>query len=226
MTVLFLTIVSSIDDVWLPGKLLKQVSVLKENPICGLVYCDAEYINSQGGKLKKLHKQQLNISSFPEGSCTSLFCRRCYVLPSTAIIYKSIIQKIGGFDPDVNIGEDWDFFFRVSLNTSVYCIQEPLVLYRRHTNSAAFRSNRQLSDRLLVGEKIFTHPQLPSFCKKYYRSTCADSFFNECTWYIRQKNIGKSIKYFLWGFWYSPFSAARWVIQIFKALFFKIKAKL
>jgi hypothetical protein len=30
----------------------------------------------------------------------------------------------------------------------------------------------------------------------------------------------------LWGFWYSPFSAARWVIQIFKGLFFKIKANL
>jgi glycosyltransferase involved in cell wall biosynthesis len=211
------------DDLWLPDKLSKQIDALNKNPDCGLVYCDAEYIDSQGSRLGKLHKQQLNINSFPEGSCTSLFCRRCYILPSTAIIYKSIIQKSGVFDPDINIGEDWIFFFKASLNTSILCIQEPLVLYRRHSGSVAYRSHRQLSDRLLVTKKIFNHPQLPSFCKKYYRSACAESFLNECTYNIRHKNIGNSVKYFFLGFWYSPISASRWLLQVARGLYFKMK---
>jgi GT2 family glycosyltransferase len=57
---------------------------------------------------------------------------------STALIRKEIVTHIGGFDETLSgPGEDWDFFRRISQNTSIDFIDQYLVLYRQHGNSAS-----------------------------------------------------------------------------------------
>ena len=211
------------DDLWAPDKLRAQMDHLAEHPDCRLVYCDAEYIGAGGERLGKRHRQQLDIEEFPVGECARLFCRRCYILPSTTLMYTSVFTDNGGFDEDISIGEDWEFFFRVSLQARICCVQRPLVHYRRHPESAAFRSQKQLRQRLLAGEKIFNHPKLPPDCRQFHRVTEADSYLNESTWHIRQARFTAACKYFLIGCLRSPSAATRWVKDVFRGLYFKAK---
>jgi hypothetical protein len=138
-------------------------------------------------------------------------------------MHKSLFIAAGGFDPRISIGEDWEFFFRCSLLTRIGCVQQPLVYYRRHPESVGYKNKRQLQDRLLAGEKIFSHPELPADCKKFRRGTVADTYLNESTGYIRQLHVVEACRYFLLGCTQSPSSAVRWVKDVFRGLYFRVK---
>lgn len=124
----YISVIAS-DDMWEPGKLAKQLGALRAHPGSELCYSNAQTFgeNIEGGKWSKFHftgnvRRMLTVYNFvPAG--TVLFTRRLY-------------DAIGGYDETGLKLEDWDFLLRASAKTEFCYVDEGLLLYRVHGESA------------------------------------------------------------------------------------------
>ena len=122
------------DDLWLPGKLARQVDFLRRNPDCGAVSCQAYAINHHGREILRLP-----YGTHVTGGRISLQQILTSGLPlsgSTPVIRATAFQQIGGYDVNIRHGEDVDIAVRLLLeNIPVGMIARPLAKIRSHASS-------------------------------------------------------------------------------------------
>jgi O-antigen biosynthesis protein len=120
------------DDTLAPFALFSLVEHLNQNPDLDLLYSDRDLISWDGQKrFKPFFK--------PDWSPESLISVNYLIhLP---LIRKTLLERIGGFDPDLDGAQDWDLFFRIIEKTSQIA-HVPGLLYhwRVGPSSTAFSS--------------------------------------------------------------------------------------
>jgi len=113
------------DDVWLPGKLGRQLEVLGAQEDVGLVACDW---------MRRMPHSEAAAPELPHLPLTRFTYRDCLILnrfqTSTVVMRTEVARALGGFDPQVDGAEDWDFWVRVAQVTGVVKLDWPLVVYR------------------------------------------------------------------------------------------------
>jgi len=114
------------DDVWKPEKLQVQLSKFMENYNVGLIYTDVFIVTERGKILGKFSQFNYPYSN----KVTKKLFLQNFICTSSVIINKEILKKTGLFDPDIKIGEDYDLFFRLSLYTNFYYVDNPLLYYQ------------------------------------------------------------------------------------------------
>lgn len=121
------------DDVWLPEKLERQVRLLeragRDVPCC---LCNA-IVRSPGRDIPSFDLAPLEISC-PEGvwtNATEVLSTRGVVFTQAVIARRDVFSRIGGFDEDLRLMEDWDLSLRLSQEGPLAFIAEPLVIYHR-----------------------------------------------------------------------------------------------
>ena len=136
------------DDVWMPHKLSRQVECMKANPRAGLIHSAFLHWNNRTGETSDRHQVRRNFN----GRCYHLFFFEMGVWPSTTLVRKECINKIGGFDETFRKpgGEDYDFAFRIAEHYELAYIDEPLVLYRQHEHNASSQTLHMLEADILV----------------------------------------------------------------------------
>ena len=82
------------DDEWLPEKLVKTVSTLEGDSNCGLAYSDAVLVDSRG--VPRNHSY-IPAPCSREPSLDDLLREWWCILPSTAVMRRSIFDRCGGF---------------------------------------------------------------------------------------------------------------------------------
>ncbi|MEO8737511.1 MAG: glycosyltransferase family 2 protein [Edaphobacter sp.] len=122
------------DDLILPEKLEKQLAMIESNPNLVVVYSTFKYLYSDGTTLQ--------VPVFPAKDLWPALRYRTPILPSTSIIRRSALEKIGGFslDPQLRMIDDWDMWFRLVRRYSSDAFQETsesLTLYRWWENNAS-----------------------------------------------------------------------------------------
>jgi len=111
------------DDVWMEGKLSKQVELLSiASDDVGLVYCWFDIIDGEdkvGSRKPELEGYLFNelLVGQPLGNA------------STLLIKKNVINRIGGFDTNLPRGNDGDFIRRITKYYKVKVVKEALVEY-------------------------------------------------------------------------------------------------
>jgi glycosyltransferase involved in cell wall biosynthesis len=141
------------DDIWDPQKIEKQMLLF--TPKVELVYCG---INLFSEKSRTVIDTE--IPTF-RGSCSDAFIEYPGVSivlsgESTSIFTRSLLNKVGGFDPDLNSAAGWDFFRRCSKFSDFDFVPEPLVNYRIHTSNMSNSFQDTISDIRLAYKKLFT----------------------------------------------------------------------
>lgn len=149
------------DDLWVLDKLEKQVSILNNNPDYGLVTGSIECINEDGSKTGVIK----NHKGHSHGFVFSNFLFKNRTASITPLLRKEIFKKVGYFNPDFTIGEDWEFWRRVSYYYKFYALPEVLGYVRLHDNNMsksrssnpmeAFELYRKLTTSLLKWGKSF-----------------------------------------------------------------------
>lgn len=183
------------DDVWLPGKLERQVERLRVEPALGLVHCAAQLIDAAGRILSE-------VTEGVAGWVTAdlLQFRRSGVVTggSGSVLPRAVFEETGGFDPRLSTSADWDFFYRVGRHRPFGFIAEPLVQMRIH--QANMRSNIRAMehDMLLAFEKAFQDPALEirRLRRKAYgrlHMVLAGSFFRAGRWERGVAYAGRSV---------------------------------
>jgi len=116
------------DDVWLPDKLEAQLNVMQRDPSMGLVHTDFDVVDEHGAVLEHVPARQS-----PE-PIVQAFVGGHTALPSTLLIRKEVLQKVGALRPELYGSEDSDLTVRLYTVTQFACIDRVLVkkLQRGH----------------------------------------------------------------------------------------------
>ncbi len=140
------------DDLWLEHYLERMIALTEENPQVCVYYCAAYCVNEEGSLMEQ-------IVGYRDIKPTALFAqilRSNFIIPSTVLIRKAIIDQAACFDMSLRSCEDWDLWLRLlaSGNFFVGC-PDVLVKYRIHSKSLSANVSKMQSSYSSVVEKHF-----------------------------------------------------------------------
>ncbi|MEW6247796.1 MAG: glycosyltransferase family A protein [Nitrospirota bacterium] len=139
------------DDIWLPDKLEAQLAILRARPQVGVVHTDYEVVYEDGTveeRVEARHSREPLVRAFAGGHTA---------LPSTLLIRKSVLDKVGALDPELYGSEDSDLTIRLYRATEFDCVDRVLVkkLQRGHGyRDMAFDENTH-KERVLTSRERF-----------------------------------------------------------------------
>jgi len=112
------------DDLWKADKLRLQEEYMAHNPGIELCHSDEIWILNQKRINQKLYHKK-------EGGNIFLKClKRCLISPSAVMIQKSLFSKVGLFDEQMTVCEDYDLWLRITAHHNVGFIDSPLIIKR------------------------------------------------------------------------------------------------
>ena len=143
------------DDLFLPGKIKKQVAFLQTHPDCTISSHDVDVFDSESGKTLYLWSERFGRR---EGRIYELVRYGNY-LSSVSVMVRRADLPSYGYDERIRIGSDWLLWLEaLSLGKGRICyLDEVLARYRRHpgnlTNVSAWKYEDQLITLSLVETK-------------------------------------------------------------------------
>lgn len=171
------------DDLWEPDKLDAQWSAIEACPEAGLVFSDF----SQGvpGQIvipsllatrrnyEKVRRSEraFGIVSCDRQSLVKGFFEGNFILPSTALVRRSVALEAGLFDVDMLPGcEDRDFFLRTLRIADVAVVERCLVHRRLYDGNLSNDEIRMDLSAAMVADRVFANPErYPAGAVERYR---------------------------------------------------------
>jgi glycosyltransferase involved in cell wall biosynthesis len=121
------------DDEWLVTKLEKQLRAFDALPMeeYGVVYC-GKIVYGRDDRGNRGARLAAYVPSrdrpVVDGELANQLLRHPLISTQTLVARKSLLQRVGGFDEELSIGQDWDLTLRLARHTKVAFVEEPLVL--------------------------------------------------------------------------------------------------
>ncbi len=115
------------DDLWLPGKLERQMAAFEREPGILAAQCSAYLVD------ERLRVFDLRVCR-PERDTLKdfLLFRNLPAFSSTVVVRREALDAVGGFGTDLVILSDWDMACRLAKAGTIRSIPEPLALYRHY----------------------------------------------------------------------------------------------
>lgn len=124
------------DDRWLPRKIEKQVHILESRP-------DVDFVYSNYFRIIMPRADRLILGlkgKMPEGNVFERFLYHYPVNMQTVMIRKKVLEGMDGlFDETLKLSEEYDFFMRILYRARALYINEPLIVYRIHSNMSSLK---------------------------------------------------------------------------------------
>lgn len=118
----------SSDDVFLPDKVAKQVSLMEKEPALGFSYTSFVVIDGAGNTQYEVHSpfysnQSEMVKKLMEG---------CFINGSSVMMRKSALDQVGYFDESMATVHDYELWFRILRSYPCGFLDELLLGYRWH----------------------------------------------------------------------------------------------
>lgn len=131
------------DDYWVPEKTQKQIAAFETFPNAGLVYSDFyDFVGFDDGAA-----QLVTVRAFQASDCETLaryFVHDAPIIPSSTIIRREVFESVGGFDPEMRLGEDTEMFLRIAEKWTFQHVPGGFAFKRRHGRNLTHRLDRLL----------------------------------------------------------------------------------
>jgi glycosyltransferase involved in cell wall biosynthesis len=112
------------DDEWLPQKLARQMPLFV-TPQVGVVYSGYQCMDGEGRVLPPKPQPRMH-----RGQVSGALLIENFVSFQTAVVRRECLERYGGFDESIRMGDDYDLFLRLSAHCEFDFILEPTVRYR------------------------------------------------------------------------------------------------
>jgi glycosyltransferase involved in cell wall biosynthesis len=119
------------DDYWLPTKLENQIVIMDQYPEVGVCGTQRALLSPAGDIRYYPARRAFHGRAFPRLLFEPLADM------SSALIRRSVFEKVGLFDESLRLAEDYEFWLRVGIHFTFHIIPEPLECYRSRESSAA-----------------------------------------------------------------------------------------
>jgi glycosyltransferase involved in cell wall biosynthesis len=178
------------DDTWEPQKIEKQLLLF--SPTTELVYCGIRRFIGNSETIVSIDLPRFG------GSCSTAFVRQPGVSvvlsgESTAIFTRALLEKVGGFDPELNSAAGWDFFRRCSKFTDFDFVPEALTNYRIHDSNMSNDGMTTITDIRKAYEKLFKDKECAISPKQAHRIIISLEYTFLKT-HLKQRNFKAAIE--------------------------------
>jgi GT2 family glycosyltransferase len=129
------------DDMITPDFIVKHLRQFQSDPNADLVYCDVLLIDSAGKPIKVMEKPEYQDR---RSMVRDLFQAGHPVIPFRLGIRRSVFDKIGFYDENLTVAEDYDMIRRfVKAGLNARHLPEPLHLRRMHRDSLCATADQE-----------------------------------------------------------------------------------
>jgi len=119
------------DDLWMPRKLEKQVTVLDRDVRIGFIYCDSLFVDAG---LREIPDYVRKIK-LVRGDIVDDLYHDFFLMPPAVVMRVSCRSTIGYFREDMRVGEDYEYFLRLASRYRAEVIEEKLMIRRVRSDS-------------------------------------------------------------------------------------------
>ena len=124
------------DDIWLPCKLERQMSVSHHPSNPALIY--GRTVRFYPGGAERDYDQAHEYSYLPVGDIfAELFTYSCFIAMSSTMFRRSAIVEIGGIPETINIIPDYYLYTAIARRFPVAAVQEVVCRYRMHAGNVS-----------------------------------------------------------------------------------------
>lgn len=134
------------DDRMLPGRLGAQLEAIRAAG-AGLCYSQFRVIDAAGAVVGPGNASEAGYLGFLEGRGNPCL--------STAMVRRTVLIEVGGFNPLLGLSEDHDVLFRVARESGVVFVPEVLAEYRRHAGNVSRPISGGRERRVLLLEHLW-----------------------------------------------------------------------
>jgi glycosyltransferase involved in cell wall biosynthesis len=182
------------DDVWLAGKLEKQIAFLKQHPDVGFSFSTVwNLVDTDGMKIpgepffppplrRWMAANERLRGGAVKGSVYDLFLDVNCVATSSLVIRREVFDAIGCFDESLRNAEDYELELRLAKRSPAIFIEEPTSRYRVHDTglSGAWLARSELFHRTNLAALEKHYSSFPTAAvRKAIAETCA-SYASYC----------------------------------------------
>ena len=141
------------DDLWLPGKVRKQIDLFLSTPSYRISYTDEIWIR------KGIRVNQCGRHRKYSGYIFEKALPLCIISPSSVMMHKDVFSDIGMFDESLSACEDYDLWLRITARYPVAFLPEPLIVKTGgHPDQLSSRFWGMDRFRLIALVKILENP--------------------------------------------------------------------
>ena len=156
------------DDQIMPDFISRHLQEFQKHPQADLIYCDDYLIDENSKPIRIIERPEYNDQKL---LIRDLFRSGFPVVPFRTCIRRSVFDKIGFFDENLRIGEDYDMMRRfVKQGLNIHHLPSALYLRRMTENSLSRKSNPQ---------KTKSHFEL---VKRFVETFRYDELFPDVDW--------------------------------------------
>lgn len=163
------------DDTWLPEKLEKQLTVMRESPFRpALVYTGITLVNARG-EVRYVHTPD---KTWRGHVYEKMLGENLAGSTSTALVRKECFGVAGLFDETLHARQDYDLWLRISKHYAIDFVPEPLIFQFEH-DEGRITSNlaARIQGRTVIFDKISSDLQKhPAKLARYHYETGALHF--------------------------------------------------
>ena len=159
------------DDMYLPDKLEKQISILDKNRDIGMVYTSARVFDEDDNELFRQDEygnKRLYYEATDSGwiyNKVAFYFPQTIILPSV-MVRSEIQEKVGYFDEKLHRFEDTDMWRRISKECKIFAIKEPLCIIRKHSDNKMEHPKDVYKSMIHYINKIFIEDRNVSYLIK------------------------------------------------------------
>lgn len=144
------------DDLWLPDKLERQLALIDQNPRLGFVYGQAVFLYPDG----TISPPVLSAHQLRMGNILRDLLRNMFIIPSTLLVRRAVLEQAGLFDEDMHASECYPFVLRLAHVAEAGCLAYPVARIRRHPGQASLMRGIENYEQAIFGLERFARTQL------------------------------------------------------------------
>jgi glycosyltransferase involved in cell wall biosynthesis len=123
------------DDIWLQGKIKAQINFLLNNPDFIACYCGWKSWDGKKIPLDTESNDPEHLQIDQTGWIYLQLLKSSIISTITVLMKAEIVKKVGFFDESLIVGEDHDYWLRLSRLGKIAKLKNNYSLYRRNINS-------------------------------------------------------------------------------------------
>ena len=145
------------DDCYLPRALEAHLAAQRQHPQAGLMLGGYEQISDHGARL------DLRQPWREGGLGLASWVFNCLGTPGSALVRRDWFERVHGFDPSLEMAEDWDLFLRLACaGCPMEWTRASVYQYREHAGSSVRQLALHRDSSLIALDKVFRQLALPA----------------------------------------------------------------
>lgn len=179
------------------------VARLDDNPVAGIAYCQSWVVDEHGDKKLIIehnrehidaNRWKNNFTNNGRDECANYFIFGCMINnASSALVRRSVVEKIGYADEDWRIAGDWVFWVKMLLASDIEFVAQPLNYWRQHSGTvrnSATKCGTMVEESYKVASYVAQHVTVSANALRKARAVRFYSWvcYNEDHWFGLRQN--------------------------------------